>query len=80
MHTRPQIISSFLELSGGVDTVYVLVLFVLHAFNVFNCIGMSMKQGETNLSWNHILNTPKTLENRTTPKTESDYFPKNVGK
>lgn len=41
---------------------------------------MSTRQGKMNLSWNHVLNTPKTLENRTIHKIKSDYFHKSVGK
>nr|XP_058901588.1 complement decay-accelerating factor isoform X3 [Kogia breviceps] len=80
VHMSTQNISSFVELSGGVDTVYVVVFFVLRVILSLRCIRMSTKQGKMNLSWNHILSTLKTLENRRTYKIESDYFHKSVGK
>lgn len=75
-----QNISNFVELSGGVNTVYVVVFFVLRVILSLRCIRMSTKQGKMNLTWNHILSTLKTLENRRTHKIESDYFHKSVGK
>lgn len=81
VHTSTQNISSFLELSGEVDTIYPIVLLVLlWSLSSLRCVvhRNASQTRRKDLSWKHILNVSQPLENRTAHETESDPFPKSV--